>query len=360
MDVVSSGSDLEPGVGPPVEHPRRAAVAHRHEAHLLQAPQRLPQRVPRDAELLRQPPLTRQRLARPQLAGEDGVTQPREDGVRDRRPHDGLEAERLDRHLLRLAIGSKCDTSHWSIQWTSDYRAGHVVADRELDRERPPVRRAGVPVDARARAAHVPVPQRRLGAGVRRQGHRDQPQHGTGVPRGGGGLEARHGGRVRRGLRAHAAAAVAGQPVDVGAPVLRRRLPLLLLPPLAPRGPGAVGVARRPPLQRALQLLHRAAPALDAVHRAAVLAAAGPDRDAAVDDPAAALDQPRLPVLPAHRAHRQAAALVRVGVQHPVPPPRAPRHPGAVPRPQLRRHPHPVGPAVPHVRAGARARRSTA
>ena len=46
----------------------------------------------------------------------------------------------------------------------------------------------------------------------------------------------------------------------------------------------------------------------------------------------------------------------RVPLQHALAPPRAPRRPAAVPRPQLRRHPDHLGPPVRHVRARGRAR----
>ena len=60
----------------------------------------------------------------------------------------------------------------------------------------------------------------------------------------------------------------------------------------------------------------------------------------------AAVDQPDLPVLPAHRADPPAAAPDRAGDEHAVAPPRAPRRQQPVPRQELRRHPHRLGPAA--------------
>ena len=53
-----------------------------------------------------------------------------------------------------------------------------------------------------------------------------------------------------------------------------------------------------------------------------------------------------LPVLDSHRADRKALAARRIRLQHAVAPPGAPRHGPAVPGQELRRHLHPVGPAV--------------
>ena len=76
-------------------------------------------------------------------------------------------------------------------------------------------------------------------------------------------------------------------------------------------------------------------------------------------DPAADLhrpgDQPHLPVLDPHGADRSHGAP-GVGVQHALPPPGAPRSQRRVPRPQPRRHPDRLGPALRHLRARAGAR----
>ena len=53
--------------------------------------------------------------------------------------------------------------------------------------------------------------------------------------------------------------------------------------------------------------------------------------------------------------HPQAVAADRARLQHAVAPPRAPRQRRRVPRPQLRRHPHRLGPAVRHLPRGAAA-----
>ena len=69
------------------------------------------------------------------------------------------------------------------------------------------------------------------------------------------------------------------------------------------------------------------------------------------------LGEPRLPVLGAHRADRQAAAALRVRPQHALPPPGPPRLPGRLPGPQLRRDPDRLGPALRLVRRRDRAAR---
>ena len=82
-------------------------------------------------------------------------------------------------------------------------------------------------------------------------------------------------------------------------------------------------------------------------------------RRSAVDGVRQLLDQPGLPVLGAHRTHRQALAANRIRLQHAVASPRAPRHGPAVPRQELRRHPHRVGPAVRQLRRRDRSDRTT-
>ena len=69
--------------------------------------------------------------------------------------------------------------------------------------------------------------------------------------------------------------------------------------------------------------------------------------------------QPDLPVLDPHRGDPQ-HRVARAGAQHPVAPPGPPRLQPALPRPQPRQHPDRLGPAVRHLRAGDRARSSTA
>ena len=64
--------------------------------------------------------------------------------------------------------------------------------------------------------------------------------------------------------------------------------------------------------------------------------------------------EPDLPVLDPHRGGA-VDRLARERAQHALAPPGAPRREPAVPRPQPRQHPHPVGPAVRHLRARGRA-----
>ena len=182
-----------------------------------------------------------------------------------------------------------------------------------------------------------------------------EPQHGDRQRRHQRRLEVRRARRLRRALRAHAAAHPDRRLVGLGAHLLRRRPRLLLVSPHQPRGARLLGQPRRPPLEPALQPLDRAAPDLGADDLPAVLAAARARRLPALDDPHPAGDQPHLPVLDPHRAHRPAAAPDRVRLQHAVAPPRPPRRQRAVPRPQLRAASSSSGTACS---ARSRARRS--
>src|SRR6266508_3904631 len=58
-----------------------------------------------------------------------------------------------------------------------------------------------------------------------------------------------------------------------------------------------------------------------------------------------------------HTESRNAVVAGGAGDEHAVAPPGAPRLERGVPRPQLRRHPDRLGPAVPHLRTRARAGR---
>ena len=93
------------------------------------------------------------------------------------------------------------------------------------------------------------------------------------------------------------------------------------------RAPGAPRLGHPPgaPLQRVLQLRHRAAAEVEQLRRDRRLAAAAPARGAAGPGVPRLLGEPRLPVLRAHRARRQALAAGRARAQHPVPPPGPPR-----------------------------------
>ena len=75
---------LEPAVPAPVAHAGRAALADRDQPGLLQALERLAHRVPAGLELLAQPPLGRQRVARAVAPAEDVGAQARVDLARDR------------------------------------------------------------------------------------------------------------------------------------------------------------------------------------------------------------------------------------------------------------------------------------
>ena len=126
-------------------------------------------------------------------------------------------------------------------------------------------------------------------------------------------LEARRGRHLRGALRADAAAHPRGRVVGVDPALLRRRPRLLLVPPRLAREPGLLGQPRRPPLEHALQPLDRAAADVGPDDLPAVLAAAAAARLPAVDGPARPVVEPDLPVRPAHRADRAAAAADRVG-----------------------------------------------
>ena len=101
--------------------------------------------------------------------------------------------------------------------------------------------------------------------------------------------------------------------------------PLLLEPPFKPREPLAVGDARRPPQQRALQPLDRAAPAgRRGPDDDRALRPARPRRGAAERHRERPRPQPHLPVLDPHRGG-PADRVARERPQHPVAPPRPPR-----------------------------------
>ena len=105
----------------------------------------------------------------------------------------------------------------------------------------------------------------------------------------------------------------------------RRRPAVLHVPPHRAPGPADLGDAPGPPLQRVLQLRHRAAAEVEQQWRDPDVDSVAADGHSAVDGVRRLLGEPDLPVLGAHRADRQAAAAVRVRVQHPVAPPGAPR-----------------------------------
>lgn len=217
-------------------------------------------------------------------------------------------------------------------------------------------------VDTRLRAAHrpgdreLPDPSRRGRRRLRDQGRRHQHRYGARQSRLRLPLEDPHRRDLHRGVRAHPGPRPPPV-VDRSADAARAGLLLLLVPPGPPRHPDPVGLPCRPPLQPEVQPQHRAAPALDESHRLAVLSAAHRVRSASRRARLLLIGQPRLPVLGAHRADRQAAAALRVRTEHALPPPGAPRLPRRLPGPELRRDPHPVGPAVRVFRTGDRAAR---
>ena len=130
---------------------------------------------------------------------------------------------------------------------------------------------------------------------------------------------------------------------------------LLLEPPPQPREPLAVGHARRAPLERALQPLDGPAPAgRGGPHDERAVRHPRPGRRAAERHRERPRAQPHLPVLDPHRGGA-VDRLARERPQHPLAPPRAPRHEPAVPRPEPRQHPHRLGPGLRHVRARGRA-----
>jgi hypothetical protein len=74
--------DVERAVRAPVAHARRVAVARLDDAHLLQALERLAQRLERDPQVGRQLALARQLLARRVAARHNGLEQVGEDALR--------------------------------------------------------------------------------------------------------------------------------------------------------------------------------------------------------------------------------------------------------------------------------------
>ncbi|CAA9511752.1 MAG: Fatty acid hydroxylase family (carotene hydroxylase/sterol desaturase), partial [uncultured Solirubrobacteraceae bacterium] len=208
------------------------------------------------------------------------------------------------------------------------------------------------------RGARLPPPRRRRRRPRRLRGprHPHEPDHG---PRQRGDqrrLEARGRRGLRRALRAHPAAHPARGVVGVAAAVRRRRPRLLLVPPRLAREPPVLGEPRRAPLEPPLQPLDRAAADVGADDVPPVLAAAPAARLPGLDGPARAVLEPDLPVLDPHGAHPDAARVGRADLQHAVAPSRPPRGQPPLPRQELRRHPHRLGPAVRHLgaRDGAR------
>ena len=152
-----------------------------------------------------------------------------------------------------------------------------------------------------------------------------------------------------RPARASSTSAPAG--AVFAAALLRRGLLLLLVPPLPPRGALLLGGPRQPPLEPLLQSLDGAAPVLDHA-----------DHDAALLGAARAAGLPSVLILTAHAVsliyqfwiHTELIGRLRplewvfnTPSHHRV-------HHGAnlaLPRPQLRRHPDRVGPAVRELRA---------
>jgi len=74
---------LEPAVPPPVANPRRATLTDRDQTRLLQALERLTDSVAARLELLAEPSLGRQRIARGIAAAEDVRAQASVDLARD-------------------------------------------------------------------------------------------------------------------------------------------------------------------------------------------------------------------------------------------------------------------------------------
>ena len=141
---------------------------------------------------------------------------------------------------------------------------------------------------------------------------------------------------------------------DLGARDRGVRFLLLLEPPAGPRERDLLGVARGSPPEPGVQPLDGAAP--DDLGRAAgldLLPADGNRRVTAAGVHRRRDRRPAVPVLDPHRAGRQ-ARLVRPLVRVAVESPRAPRGQRSLPRPQLRRHLHGLGPDVRPVRRGGR------
>ena len=146
------------------------------------------------------------------------------------------------------------------------------------------------------------------------------------------------------------------QPADLGRALPRRRPRLLLVPPRVAREPRVLGQPRRAPLLAALQPLDRAAPDVGADDLLPLLAPAAAARLPGLDGPPRPGLVADLPVLDPHGAHQAPAALGRADAQHAVAPPRPPRLEPPVPRQELRRDPHRLGPHLRDLgaRGGAR------
>jgi hypothetical protein len=142
-----------------------------------------------------------------------------------------------------------------------------------------------------------------------------------------------------------------------GRAVRARRLRRLLVPPRLPPGANAVGHARSPSLHDPLQSDGGGPPRLDrtAVGSGVVLPAARRRRLPPARDHGHDRAQPALSVLPAYRA-RPAPRRARMGAQHADAPPGASCRKRGLPRQELRRRLHRLGPPVRHLRRRAERR----
>ncbi len=132
----------------------------------------------------------------------------------------------------------------------------------------------------------------------------------------GAGVDGHHGcvevpgaARLRRDLRLSRAMAPVGDAVvHVGDRDRRRRPAVLPVSPDRAPGPADLGDTPGAPLQRVLQLRDRAAAEVEQQRRDPDVDSVAAVGCSAVDGVLQLLDQPDLPVLGAHRAHRQALA----------------------------------------------------
>ncbi|CKT13257.1 Uncharacterised protein [Mycobacterium tuberculosis] len=124
------------------------------------------------------------------------------------------------------------------------------------------------------------------------------------------------------------------------------RSAVLLLSPHRPPSSADLGYPPGASLQRILQLRHRAAPEVEQQRRDSHVGSAATDGASPLDGVLQLVAELDLPVLGAHRADRQAAAVVRIRLQYPVAPPGPPRNGPGVSGQELWRHPHHLGPPV--------------
>ena len=259
-------------------------------------------------------------------------------------------------HSVRVMSNSPCLRLCFGNAMTGRQRSGQTGGPNDENAQYRPMAAAGESRSARGRNHRRAV---FMGArALQPEGHARFTRHARWQLREQPAASRRHGGSLRCLLSLSLARDFHHFALGLGGPGGARRLRLLLVPPPEPRGALLVGGACEPPFVAGVQLVHGAPPAVDrgaGRHLGAVVRACTHRLPAAHDFPAERV-QSALPRLATHASHPPHAGLVRVLVQHPLAPPRAPRLEPALCGPQLRRRLHGVGPYVRYLRGGTRRR----